>query len=283
MSKPNAVNGSGTVGLGLNGKAHTKIKIAERVAAELRREIVTGNLRPGDKLHSERDLQDQFGISRPTLREALRMLESESLIVVARGQYGGARVTEQNPTVIARQVGACLQMQGTTLLDVWQARSIIEPGAARLLAETRSEKAIAEMRENVAKALVANDDPVAYGTLTNEFSLILTRHCGNQTLHVLATLIQDIVAAQHVDVTVRTHSTAGVARMRKLNIRGRERLLELIEEGRGAAAEEYWREHLEKSGDVVFSAYEAGMTIDMVQLPEGSVPLRRTVDPDAIN
>ncbi len=277
MSKPNAVNGAGKAGAESSGKAQTKIKIAERVAAELRREIVTGKLRPGDKLHSEKDLQDQFGISRPTLREALRMLESESLIVVARGQYGGARVTEQNPTVIARQVGACLQMQSTTLRDVWQARSIIEPGAARLLAENRSETAIAEMRDNVARAQSASDDPVTYGTLTNEFSLILTRHCGNQTLHVLATLIQDIVAAQHVDVSVRTHSKAGVERMRKLNIRGRERLLELIEEGNGPAAEEYWRDHLEKSGEVVFSAYEAGMTIDMVQLPDGSEPLRRTV------
>lgn len=277
MSKPNAVNGAGNSGAGLNGKTQSKIKIAERVAAELRREIVTGKLQPGDKLHSEKDLQDQFGISRPTLREALRMLESESLIEVARGQYGGARVTERDPSVIARQVGACLQMQGTTLLDVWQARSIIEPGAARLLAETRNEAAIKEMRENVAKAQIASDDPVAYGNLTNEFSLILTRHCGNQTLHILATLIQDIVAAQHVDVTVRTHSTVGVERMRQLNIRSRERLLELIEEGNGAGAEEYWRDHLEKSGAVVFSAYEAGMTIDMVQLPEGSEPLRRMV------
>lgn len=276
MSNLKAVNGTGGPPA-TNGRAQAKVKIAERVAAELRREIVTGKLQPGDKLHSERDLQDQFGISRPTLREALRMLESESLIVVARGQYGGARVTEQDPTVIARQVGACLQMQGTTLRDVWQARSIIEPGAARMLAENPSDEAIAAMRENVADAQTAIDDPVAYGTLTNEFSLILTRHCGNQTLHVLATLIQDIVAAQHVDVTVRTHSAAGVERMRQRNIRGRERLLELIEASDGAAAEEYWRDHLEKSGEVVFSAYEAGLTIDMVQLPEGSIPLRRAL------
>ena len=54
-----------------------RVKAAERVAAELRREIVTGNLRPGDKLASEKDLQVQFDVSRPTLREALRLLESE--------------------------------------------------------------------------------------------------------------------------------------------------------------------------------------------------------------
>src|SRR6516165_5919111 len=76
------------------GKAAPRIKAAERVAAELRREIITGNLRPGDRLASEKELQEQFEISRPTLREALRLLEAESLIEVVRGQYGGARVTK---------------------------------------------------------------------------------------------------------------------------------------------------------------------------------------------
>ena len=70
---------------GNGDRAQPRLKIAGRVAAELRREIVTGKLRPGDKLHNERELQEQFDISRPTLREALRMLESESLIVVTRG------------------------------------------------------------------------------------------------------------------------------------------------------------------------------------------------------
>lgn len=245
----------------------SKLKIAERVAAELRREIVTGKLRPGDRLHNERELQEQFGISRPTLREALRMLEAESLIVITRGQYGGARVTRQDPAVLARGVGAYLQMQGVTLKDVWDARTGIEPRAARMLAENASAEAMEEMQANIDAARGAIDDPVAYGTLTNEFSLIITRHCGNLTLHVLASLIQDIVSRQHVDVTVRTYSKAGVERMRELNIRGRERLLDLVSEGNGEEAEQHWRAHIEQSGKVVFSAYQARMPIDMVQLP----------------
>lgn len=249
-------------------RVQPRLKIAGRVAAELRREIVTGKLRPGDKLHNERELQEQFDISRPTMREALRMLEAESLIVVTRGQHGGARVREPDPTVLARQVGASLQMRGATLRDVWTARTLIEPGAARLLAENRPQAAIAAMRENIASATAALDDPVAYGHLTNDFSMILTRHCGSLTLDMLATLIQDIVEAQHVDVTVRTYSKTGGSRMRELNIRSREKLLGLVEAGDGAGAEHFWREHLEQSGKVVFSAYQAGMPIDMVPMPE---------------
>jgi DNA-binding FadR family transcriptional regulator len=249
-----------------NGAAPARPKIAERVAAELRREIVTGKLRPGDKLHNERELQDQFDISRPTLREALRLLEAESLIAVTRGQHGGARVQTPDPNVLARQVGACLQMKGATLRDVWQARMQIEPGAARMLAERQSREAIAAMQANIALATAAIDDPVGYGQLTNAFSLILTEHCGNITVHLFATLIQDMVAAQHVDVTVRTHARAGGERMRELNIRSREKLLGFVEAGDAAMAEQFWREHLEESGKVVFSAYQAGMPIDMVPL-----------------
>jgi DNA-binding FadR family transcriptional regulator len=248
-----------------------RVKAAERVAAELRREIVTGNLRPGDRLASEKELQVQFDISRPTLREALRLLESESLIEVARGQHGGARVTKLNIGAVARQVGLCLQIDGVTLQDVWKSLSIIEPPAAAMLAESGNRAAVAEMEQNIADARAAMDDPQKYGQLTNEFSLIITRHCGNHTIHVFAQLIQDIVARQHVDVTVKTYSQRGVDRMRELNIRGRERLVQLIREGKSAEAEAFWRKHLERTGEVVFSAYRARMPIDVVQLPAAKV------------
>jgi DNA-binding FadR family transcriptional regulator len=248
-----------------------RVKAAERVAAELRREIVTGDLRPGDRLPSEKELQAQFEISRPTLREALRLLEAESLIEVVRGQHGGARVTKLNIGAVARQVGLCLQIDGVTLQDVWYSLTIIEPPAAGMLARSGNRMAMEEMEQNIAEARAAMDDPARYGELTNEFSLILTRYCGNKTIHVFAQLIQDLVARQHVDVTVKTYSQRGVDRMRELNIRARERLLQLIREGKQSAAEEFWRNHLERSAEVVFSAYRAQMPIDVVQTPESKV------------
>ena len=243
------------------------MKAAERVAAELRREIATGNLRPGDRLHSEKQLQEQFDISRPTLREAMRLLESESLIEVARGQHGGARVTALDLAVVGRQVGLCLQLDGVTLQDVWQARTFFEPPAAGLLARNGDRAAIAAMEANVAAAHAALDNPTEYGVLIGQFSQILTSYCGNRTIHLFATLIDDIVRRQHVDVTVKTYSQQGVERMRKLNVRAREKMIELISAGDAAGAETYWREHLEASGEIVFSAYRGQMPIDVVQLP----------------
>jgi DNA-binding FadR family transcriptional regulator len=244
-----------------------RIKVAERIAAELRREIVTGNLRPGDRLHAEKQLQEQFNISRPTLREALRMLESESLIEVARGQRGGARVTQLDPSVLARQVGVCLQIEGVTLQDVWQCRMIIEPAAAALLARHPNRAGIEEMEQNVADADAALEDPVTYAALTSRFSHILTEYCGNKTLHILSMLIQDIVDRQHTDITVKTYSRQGVDRMRNWNVRGRAKMVELVKAGDAEAAEAFWRKHLEVSGEIVFSNYRAQMPIDVVQLP----------------
>lgn len=67
-------------------------KMAERVAAVLRRMMVRGEIAEGAMLPPESELTSRFGVSRPTLREALRVLESESLIKVERGVRGGARV-----------------------------------------------------------------------------------------------------------------------------------------------------------------------------------------------
>jgi DNA-binding FadR family transcriptional regulator len=252
-----------------------RIKAAERVAAELRREIVTGNLRVGDRLQSERLLQAQFEISRPTLREALRLLESESLIEVTRGQHGGARVKLLDIRVAARQVGVYLQMEGTTLQDVWLARSAIEPAAAGMLAKKASRLAIQKMKENIQAAYGALTDPVKYAALTTEFSEIITDFCGNQTLRMFAMLIHDIVHRQHLDVSVKSNSRLGVDRMRKLHIRGRIKLLELVEAGESVEAATFWRKHLEGSGTVVFTAYRAQVPINVVQ---ASKPKERPVE-----
>lgn len=246
------------------------------VAAELRQQIVSGRLKPGDKLHPENVLQTEFEISRPTLREALRLLESESLIHISRGQHGGARVSSIDLRAAARQVGVFLQIEGTTLQDVWLARTIIEPPAMGLLAARRNPAAFAELEANIAAASeAAQRDPIRYADLSAEFSLLITRHCGNNTIHLFAALIHDIIRRQHENVTARTLSKAGVGRLRQGSLRDREKALELMRSGTPAAAERFWRSHLERMRDLVLSVYKAPMTIDVLNEPIGRLrPVR---------
>src|SRR5882762_8205387 len=109
-------------------------KTGELIATHLRRQIVRGELRPGETLPPEVQLMEQYGVSRPTLREAFRILETETLISVRRGSRGGAQVMTPDLSVAARYVGLLLQIQGTTIDDVYEARMVTEPACAGLLA-----------------------------------------------------------------------------------------------------------------------------------------------------
>ena len=84
-------------------------KTAELVAAYIRRRIVRGELQRDDALPPESALMEQFSVSRPTLREAFRILESEGLITIRRGARGGARVQVPTTEVAAGYVGLVLQ------------------------------------------------------------------------------------------------------------------------------------------------------------------------------
>ena len=246
-------------------------KAAEIVAAELRRQIVTGRLKPGDKLHPENVLTTEFGISRPTLREALRLLESESLITISRGKHGGARVSSIDLSAASRQVGVFLQLEGTTLQDVWLARTLIEPPAAALLATRRDPIAFAALAANIEEAREAAEkhELIRYADLSAEFSLLITKHCGSTTIHLLASLIYDIIRRQHEHVTQRTSSKTSVDKLREESIASRVKALALMRKGSPAAVERFWRAHLEHMRDLVMAAYKGPMTIDVLNEPAG--------------
>ena len=262
------MTGTATHSSTLLRKPRKRPKAAEMVAAELRRQIVTGRLKPGDKLHPENVLQVEFDISRPTMREALRLLESESLIAITRGKHGGARVIAVDLAAAARQVGVFLQLAGTTLQDVWLARTIIEPPAAGLLATRRDAAALAELEANIAAAREAADhDLIRYAELSADFSMLITQHCGNKTIHMFAALIHDIIRRQHEHVTERTIARTSVDKLRQESIRSRVMAVELMRSGTAVAAENFWREHLEHMRDLVMAAYKSPMTIDLLDAP----------------
>ena len=113
-------------------------KTAELVAHNLRKRIVRGELREGESLPAEATLTEQFGVSRPTLREAFRVLETEQLITVRRGARGGAAVHAPSAAMVARYAGFFLEHDGASLADVLEARVAVESPAAGLAAERRT-------------------------------------------------------------------------------------------------------------------------------------------------
>src|SRR5512139_603460 len=89
----------------------------QQIADELRRQIVAGKLSEGDSLGSEPELIARFGVSRPSIREALRILEAEGLISVMRGMLGGVVVHEPDQRMTARTAATVLQARNVPLAD----------------------------------------------------------------------------------------------------------------------------------------------------------------------
>ncbi|WP_372349715.1 FadR/GntR family transcriptional regulator [Streptomyces sp. KL116D] len=229
-------------------------KTAELVAGNLRRQIVRGELAPGDALPSESRLMEEFGISRPTLREAFRVLESESLISVRRGAHGGARVTEPEADVAARYAGLILEYRGATLGDLYRAAAMIEPACVRQLAAKPSATAVKRLRDAAEAEKAVLDDPLALVDAQDEFHALLVELTGNQTLILLCGILRYIVDranASHVE------ASAGSEEHKAQALKGHRahlRLVKLIEAGKADEAEKLWHRHLTSADDVVNSA-----------------------------
>jgi DNA-binding FadR family transcriptional regulator len=216
----------------------------QQIADELRALIVSGELSEGDSLGHEPDLVERFGVSRPSLREALRILEAEGLITVVRGALGGVVVHEPDERMTARTAALVLQARNVPLADVFEARRIIEPTAAGMVASSRSRRAAAKkLAKLIDEQERAIDDPEAFGIANARFHSELVELAGNQTLSIVTEMLSEVVA-RAVTVVSRTDEGSQSAATRRRGIRSQARLVELIEDGDAAGAEEHWRSHM---------------------------------------
>ena len=236
-------------------------KTAEVVADVLRRQIVRGQLAEGDLLPAEPALMRRFGVSRPSLREALRILESEELVAVRRGARGGVRVCRPSLAVAATHLGLLMQVEGVTLADVFGARLAIEPVAARVLAGSPDRAgAVAELRRLLAAEGDVVDDPVAYAEATTLTHRRLVEGSGNRTLALLWGALHQVLAGEMRDLT----DPSLVAPKRAGRVRVVGRLLDLVEAGDADAAGEFWREQLLRVSRGVLRRHGATTVVDVL-------------------
>jgi DNA-binding FadR family transcriptional regulator len=225
---------------------HVRVpKAGELIANHLRRQIVRGQLREGDALPPENDLMQQFKVSRPTLREAFRVLEHEGLITVHRGARGGARVHLPDAGAAARYMGHVLEYRGTTIADVLQARADIEAPCARMVAERRADDDLARLRECLAAGADGSvDDAAGWGRASTTFHELLVDLSGNQTLALCSKMLRHLVErSSGSDVRGGCSAHAGGRALRAAG-QTHSRLVELIAAGDGERAETFWAQHL---------------------------------------
>ena len=236
------------------GPALRAPKTAELIASYIRGQVVRGELNTGDSLPPETALMEMFGVSRPTLREAFRILEAESLISVRRGARGGARVVSPDLAVAARYVGLLLQTSGTTIADVYEARTVIEPAAAGLLAARRSRQDLDDLNACVEHlvGLVESDtqfrDADVWSQAIMRFHDLVLERSGNRTLAVQAGVLREVVAMHLSTAVMRTFDHPDTQDQFRKLVRSYRKLVLLIDARDADGAERHWRTHLEVMG-----------------------------------
>ncbi|CAJ1510710.1 FadR/GntR family transcriptional regulator [[Mycobacterium] burgundiense] len=229
-------------------------KTAELIADQLRSGIVRGVLKKGDSLPTEVELVKQFGVSRPTLREAFRILESESLIIVRRGSRGGVLVSAPETSVAARDFGLLLQMSGTTLADVYDARKVFEPAAAEMLARRATDEDIAELKAAAgALAALVNEgtesaDLAEWSAATFRFHDLILERAGNTTLALLGAVLREVITRHMTRAVASTTDQAVIEKQFKNTLRTFRRFIALVEAKDAEAARDLWAEHMDRAG-----------------------------------
>jgi DNA-binding FadR family transcriptional regulator len=234
------------------------------VAADLRRRILSGRLAVGASI-TEADLMEEFEISRPTLREALRILEMEQLLSVKRGSHRGSIVRIPDTSITVRSLTMMLHLRGATLRDIYAARTIFEPPAARLAAEVATDEQIDHLRRIVDDEREALESAEAtYPIFGWRFHTEMMTMSGNATLAVMAAALEHITE-HHASRVVAGWAGNRTERMRK-GEKSHRKLVDLIARHDGAGAEAHWREHMRVAGAMLFEAGADESIIDVIDV-----------------
>lgn len=173
-------------------------RLAESVADNLRSRILSHEFTDGDYLPKQEDLVREYRVSLPSVREALRELETEGLVTVQRGKVGGSIVHVPRAAKVAYMLGLVLEARGVEIDDVVIAMTQIEPLCARACAlrSDRRRTVVPTLRAILKESEAAMDDPPEFARLARHFHEQIVATCGNETFIVLVGALESLWTGQ---------------------------------------------------------------------------------------
>jgi DNA-binding FadR family transcriptional regulator len=232
-------------------------RIAETVAAELRQRILVGPAM--HQLPTQDQLVREFGVSYPSVREALRILETEGLVTVRRGSVGGAEVHRPDQTSAAYHLGLVLQGAGVTLGDLAEGVLQLEPLCAAEVARRpdRMTAVLPALTENVDASAEAVSDGVAFTRISREFHDLVVAFTPNDTIRYVVRSLVALWSAQEQQwaaaLTKRgEYPSAAEARGA---VRTHRRMVDEIAAGRADEAQRLARRHLAATQALVLERF----------------------------
>lgn len=168
----------GIAGIVLRARAG---RASDFIADEIRRQFFAGQ-RSGDWIGTEAELAERFGVSRITMRDAVRILEAQGVVDVVHGARGGLRVAEAATGRVSDALAVQLQLEGVNRAEITEAMSTIEPTTTRLAARACDDEDAARLRALIDEAHAVTRDREAFTTAALDFHLALAEISRNRAL-----------------------------------------------------------------------------------------------------
>ncbi|MGZ4409625.1 MAG: FadR/GntR family transcriptional regulator [Gaiellaceae bacterium] len=228
------------------GQAASKGDASERIALEIRRSLAERSMLPGDRIGTEQDLAAEYGVSRPTVREALRLLSSAHLIRSSRGPGGGVFVastpSEGMSRTLSASIAALLETDDLSLRELMDARIHLEVPLAGLAAERATTETVLKLDAAIADARGHPPGSERFGLADACFHRTIAVTAGNALLRTFMSWTLDVLQPSLLGLL-------GDALDGELILDQHGEILRAIRRGQSAAAERAMRRHLDYMSD----------------------------------
>ena len=218
--------------------------VANQIVEQVREALFAGKFQTGDLIGSEKDLARQFDVSRITVRDALRTLETMGIVEIRVGAGGGARIAEGNLDHFSDALAIQFKLAGVTEHEILDVQVAIESTAAELAALNRSKEHIEELQELLDEAEAVLDDPAEFTKSGQRFHLAIVEASGNRALVAQFKALRHVIwpqGAKRAKREIAAHA-----------FKVHQKLFAMIEEGDSDSARKLMVAHLSSIRAVAF-------------------------------
>jgi GntR family transcriptional regulator, transcriptional repressor for pyruvate dehydrogenase complex len=213
----------------------------EEILLQLEEAMTARHLEPGDRLPPERELASTLGVSRTSVREAVRVLEALGIVRVRRGADNGAVLLERPENALSRILGLQLALRHISLESLVQFRALVEAWAVRRVASSRPAGALAELERMVADMERSALGREQFHELDTSFHFQLVHASGNE----LVTLVLEGTRTAIAHLMLEAIAAAGDWDATRQRLAGEHRaILDAVAGGRGQDATELVERHI---------------------------------------
>jgi|WetSurMetagenome_2_1015567.scaffolds.fasta_scaffold217909_2 GntR family transcriptional regulator, transcriptional repressor for pyruvate dehydrogenase complex len=222
---------SNDIDFGILQKDALSEKIVERLLGLIRER----QLHPGDRLPPERELAPMMGVSRPSLREALRALSV--MKVVENRQGSGTYITSLRPELFVNHLDFIFTINDATFIDLFEARKIIEVGLVELAAASISDEQLSQLEECLKRSAASVEAPETFLQTDLELHRLIMEAAGNRTLTLFMQSINQVNIASR-------RRTNELPEVRRRTLRDHKAILAALKAHDPQASAEAMRAHL---------------------------------------